>query len=93
MYRSVITPSAERAIKKLPRAVREEIFRASAALESNPYSAEQLSGPLSFLRSLHVKVKNVAYRVAYEVDEEKQLIIVHLAHSRENFYEKLRRLF
>ena len=93
MYQRVITPSAKRSLKKLPRQVREDLIAATTVLEQNPYAGAKLSGPLYFLYSFHFKSHNVQYRVAYTIETEKQLIVVHYAGVRENFYEKLRRLF
>lgn len=93
MYRRVITPSAKRSLKKLPRPVREALINATAILETNPYAGEKLSGSLYFLYSFHFKLNNTEYRVAYTIYDVKKIIVVHFAHTRENFYEKLRRLF
>ena len=93
MYQIVITPSAKRSLKKLPIYIRQEIIQATKVLETNPYAGEKLAGVLSFLYSLHFKTHNVGYRAAYTIDQGKKLIIIHFAHSRENFYQKLRRLF
>lgn len=93
MYRRVVTPSAKRSLKKLPRRVREDILGASSVLETDPFAGERLSGSLHFLYSLHFKSNNVQYRLAYGIDHEQKLIIFHFAHTRENFYEKLKRLF
>lgn len=93
MYTRVITPSAKRSLKKLPHPVREDLMEATKILEQNPYAGEKLSGDLHFLNSFHFKSRNVDYRVAYTINHEKKLITMHFAHTRENFYEKLRRLF
>ena len=93
MHKRVITPSAKRSLKKLPLALRKELVEATLILESNPYAGEQLSGVLHFLYSFHFKHNNVHYRVAYTIDHDQKLIIIHFAHTRENFYDKLRRLF
>ena len=93
MYQRVITPSAKRALKKLPRPIRENLIRATDILDIDPFAGEKLSGALSFLYSFHFKTQNVEYRLAYTVDRENKLVIIHFAHTRENFYEKLRRLF
>lgn len=92
-HQLVVTPSAKRAFKKLPRGTREELLDATAVLETDPHAGERLSGPLHFLYSFHFKYLNVEYRVAYTIDDTKKQIVVHFAHTRENFYEKLRRLF
>lgn len=93
MYELVITPSAKRSLKKFPRRVREDLIEAVTLLETNPYVGEKLSGDLHFLYSFHFKSRNVGYRVAYTINHEKKFVTIHFAHTRENFYEKLRRLF
>lgn len=93
MHQIVITPSAKRAAKKLPKNIREEIINRSQALKENPYLGEKLSSSLHFLYCFHIKFKNVEYRVAYTVDASRKLVIVHLVGPRENFYEKLKRIF
>ncbi len=47
----------------------------------------------SFLYSLHFRSEGVNYRIAYVIDGQKNFIIVHMAGTRENFYDRLRRLF
>ncbi len=93
MYKRFVTPSGKRSLKKLPRDIREALVRETELLEKNPYAGERLSGPLHFLYSFHFKVNNTAYRAAYTINNEKKLIVIHFAHTRENFYEKLRRIF
>ena len=93
MYERVVTSSAKRSLKKLPRRVREDLIEATAILEANPLAGEKLSGALHFLYSFHFKSQNVSYRLAYTIDHDKKYITIHFAHTRENFYEKLRRLF
>lgn len=93
MYERVVTPSGKRSLKKLPHKIREDLLVATFILEINPYAGEKLSGALHFLYSFHFKSENVEYRVAYTIDTKKEVIIIHFAHTRENFYEKLWRLF
>lgn len=93
MYQLVITPSAKRSLKKLPTKVRLDLLKASQILESKPFTGEKLTGPLAFLYSFHFRSRGVDYRLAYTIDSDDQKVIVHLAHTRENFYQKLRRLF
>lgn len=92
MFQIFITPSAKKAAKKLPKTVREEIFKQSQKLKENPYLGEKLSGSLHFLYSFHLKFKGTEYRLAYTIDKSQKLIVVHLIGPRENFYEKLKRL-
>lgn len=93
MYQREVTPSGKRSLKKLPLKVREDLITATKILETNPYAGEKLSGALYFLYSFHFKSVNTEYRVAYTIDNEKKLVTIHFANTRENFYEKLRRLF
>jgi mRNA-degrading endonuclease RelE of RelBE toxin-antitoxin system len=72
MYKRVITPSAKRSIKKLPRQVREELLKETKGLEDNSFAGEKLSGQLHFLHSLHFKLQNVEYRVAYTVNPDRK---------------------
>ncbi len=73
--------------------MRETLIKESKILEIDPVAGEKLSGSLNFLYSFHFKYKNVDYRCAYTVQEEKKLIEIHFADVRENFYQKLRRIF
>lgn len=93
MYRRFISNSAKRSIKKLPLTVREALFEETKILERDPYIGGKLSGSLSFLHSFHFSIKGVTYRAAYTVDEERKEITFHLAGIRDNFYEKVKRLF
>lgn len=68
MYQIVITPSAKRSAKKLPKSVRKEIIAQSLKLKEKPYLGEKLSGSLHFLYSFHIKFKGTEYRLAYTID-------------------------
>ena len=93
MYRRVITPSAKKSLKRLPHDAQQKLLQATEVLTANPYTGEKLHGSLSFLFSFHFKFQNVQYRVAYTIEETQKLVIIHLVGSRENFYDRLRRLF
>ena len=92
-YRVYITPSARKEAKKLPKPVREAVVEASCSLERDPFAGERLTGSLHMLYSFHFTIGQSQYRLAYSLDHPHQLVIVHLIHTRENFYEKLKRLF
>jgi len=92
MFEIVITRTAKKSVKKLSRAVKEEIVQQSQKLKENPYIGEKLSGSLHFLYSFHLTAEGIHYRLAYTVDVEKQQIVVHLIGPREGFYQRLRRL-
>ena len=92
MFQIVITPSAKKSAKKLPKVVRKNIIEQSQKLKQNPYLGEKLSSSLSFLHSFHLKIKNINYRLAYTIDKSQKLIIIHLIGPREGFYQRLKRL-
>lgn len=91
-YQLVTVPTARQALKKLPKLVRKHIVKSAQILVKSPRHGEQLEGQLKFLRSFHTVYRHTHYRIAYEIDDIKQELIIRLAASRENFYKKLRRL-
>jgi mRNA-degrading endonuclease RelE of RelBE toxin-antitoxin system len=93
MYQILVTPSARKEAKKLPKNARIAAVEAARSLQTNPYLGEKLSGSLHFLYSLHFKAGGKQYRLAYSIDEKHSLIIVHLIQIRGGFYDKLRRIF
>ena len=93
MHQILITPAAKKATKKLPKQARIAAFEASNKLKFNPHLGEKLSGSLYFLYSLHFKVSGKDYRLAYTINDKSKIIIVHLIQIRENFYQRLKRLF
>jgi len=92
-YKVYITPSARRDTKRFPKDVKEAIIEASAVLERDPFAGERLTGSLHMLYSLHFTAGQSQYRIAYSLNHPRRLVIVHLIQSRENFYEKLKRIF
>ncbi len=92
-YRVYITPSARKEVKRFSNRVKDAILEASEVLEREPFAGERLTGSLHMLYSYHFAVGESQYRIAYSLDHPHHLVIVHLVHSRENFYEKLKRIF
>ncbi len=92
-YRIYITPSARKEAKKLPKHARQAALSASRILEKDPFAGERLSGSFHMLYSFHFSSGQSQYRIAYTIDHPHALVIVHLIQTRENFYEKLKRLF
>ena len=93
MYQILITPSAKKEARKLPKDVRVASAESTQKLKFNPYLGEKLSGSLHFLYSYHFKVGGKDYRLAYTINNKNKIIVVHLIQIRENFYLKLKRLF
>ncbi len=92
-YRVYITPSARKEVKRFSAEVKHAVLEASKVLERQPLAGERLTGSLHMLYSFHFSARESQYRIAYTLDHPHQLVIVHLIQSRENFYDKLKRLF
>lgn len=93
MFRRVITSSAKKTLTRLSKQAQQAILKETELLIEQPFAGERLHGTLSFLYSFHFKFDNVQYRVAYTVERDNELIIIHLVGPRENFYDRLLRLF
>ena len=93
MYSLFTTPYARRKIRKFNRALKSFILKETKVLEKNPWAGQRLTGQFSFLCSLHLKFQGVQYRVIYQVLEKEEQVIIHLIGSRENLYDRLKRLF
>lgn len=92
-WRVFITPAADRAVKILPQKVQDFVLKNfSVQAKENPFIGEQLSGPLSWLRSFHFSIGGKPYRIAYELKQKEQKVVIHYADYRGGFYERLRRL-
>ena len=91
-YELLISRQTEKAFRKFPAHIRESLIAETMKLAEQPYLGEPLKGRFRLLRSLHINIQRVQYRVVYEVIEAKKHIHVHAVGNRENFYKKLERL-
>jgi mRNA-degrading endonuclease RelE of RelBE toxin-antitoxin system len=91
-YRLVTVPASRKALKKLPRTVRENLIQALQILCENPVAGESLQGEYGFLWSFHYRYQTIEYRVVYEVLERQQEIVIRHAATRENFYKQLKEM-
>lgn len=88
-YEIEYTNSALKQTKRLDPRVYERIFRTIEALRHDPHpaSSKKLSGYEDVWR-----IRVGSYRVAYEIYENKLLILVLAVGNRDLFYEKLRQI-
>lgn len=86
-YHLELSPAATRDLKKLPKAIQEEVVRVHLpAIAGNPYeTGRPLLGALRKERSFHFG-RNPEYRIIYLLDEN--LITVTLIGTREGLYKK-----
>lgn len=89
-YQVIMAPAAHRLFKGFDPHLRERVKKEVKRLAEAPYDHEELKGPLKGLHSYKFSFKGTPYRIAYRVNEEKQLIEVVLVQSRQNFYERLK---
>ncbi|KAF0162001.1 MAG: hypothetical protein FD157_4014 [Rhodocyclaceae bacterium] len=79
-YSVSIKQSAAKAIDKLPREDRLRIITAIDQLKINPIAGSVLKGEFSGLRRIRIG----SYRVVYEVQEQKLVVlVVRIGHRRE----------
>lgn len=93
MYQVFVTKQVAKESRKRGVKFKKKIATILNQLAGDPKPAntEILSGTLSFIYSYHFNFDGVAYRLAYQMDEEKKIIVALMVGPRENFYEKLRR--
>ena len=94
MYVVNYAKAAERYFKKIKNKQLLSAFKdAIDKLSVNPYIGSQKTGDLRGIYGYDVKYAGTNYEVAYRVYEDnKKLVVVILAGTRENFYESLKRL-
>jgi mRNA interferase RelE/StbE len=82
-YELFFWPAAKRALRKLPREIRQKIGPVLESLRQTPRpsGAEKLSG---HARRWRVRVGD--YRVVYEIDDDKLWVIVVAAGHRGSIY-------
>ena len=81
-YSIQIKKSALKELQKLPEPDRPRLIAAIDQLAEHPHAGKLLKGDLSGLRRLRVGT----YRIIYEVDDGKVLILVLRVAHRKNIY-------
>lgn len=89
VYTLQIDNTAYKVFRKLPNEVQEKMLEEAEVLKTNPLVGEPLKGKYKYLRSLHFSFKGSAYRVIYQVLSQTSTVIVRLATTRENIYQRL----
>lgn len=78
-----IPNSVKKDIKKIPLPWQFRVMQAINVLENDPYYGEKLSGELDGKR----KIRIWPYRVIYQIDSKKKIIIVVEADHRQGVYK------
>ncbi|MEW5721150.1 MAG: type II toxin-antitoxin system mRNA interferase toxin, RelE/StbE family [Chloroflexota bacterium] len=92
MYELIIPNAVGKDVKRLDapiqQALRETHF---PRLKENPHRAEILHGSLKGVWSYHFRFGRAQYRIAYEILEDKQVVLLVMIGKRGDFYEALLR--
>ena len=93
MYEVLFLPQAEKYFRKIKEnALKKAFHEALQAISKDPYAGNEKKGDLAGIFGWDVYYARTNYEIAYRIYEEnKQLVIVVLAGTRENFYEQLKR--
>ena len=92
-YDIYMAPSALKIYNKFPESLKDKIKKEASIIAIDPYSCKELSEPLKGIRSRHFSFSKTKYRIAYRINESSRRIEIVLVRSRENFYERLSRIF
>ena len=93
MYKAIIAQYAVRLLKKFVPRIKNLIIAEFGNIAKNPYSAAQLTGKNSFLRSWHVYIEGVPYRILFQIDESAKTVIIRLFGKRDDIYKIIDKLF
>lgn len=92
MYQIRFMPRAEKYIKKLKeKNLKEKIKNAIYEIQRNPYIGEMKKGDLSDIYGFDVFYHKTNYEISYQIYSEKEVIIIILIGTRENFYQELKK--
>ena len=91
-YEIFLAPRARKQYERLDKHIRDEIESRLWELEDKPYEkGSPLKGLKIELRYLKISHAGVQYRAIYDIENNKEEVLVIFLGSRENFYKELRR--
>ncbi len=93
MYQAIIAQYAVRLLKGLTPRIRTAIFIEFERIATNPYSAHNLTGKLSSLRSWHTHLDGVPYRIIFQIEESTKQVVIRVFGKRDLIYKLVDRLF
>ena len=93
MYEIRFSSAAEKYFKKLKEKKLKDAYQnAIRKIRQDPYIGQKKQSDLNGIYGYDVSYMGINYEIAYSICEEnRQLIVVLLAGTRENFYEELKR--
>lgn len=91
MYEVIISTTAKKDIKTLPRQVQKEFAKHLDILALKPDAGERLKGILRDYWKYAFSIRSTSYRIVYQVSKKKTIVLVVMVGSRENFYDRLKK--
>jgi mRNA-degrading endonuclease RelE of RelBE toxin-antitoxin system len=91
-YTLLIPSSVKRDVKRLDKSVQRSLRDVHfPCLKADPRVGERLKGDLGGLHAYHFAQQGKQYRIAYQVNEAEQAVVLVMVGTRGEFYEALRR--
>lgn len=91
VYEIRILPKANKYIKKLKEKILlKKLKEAILEIQKNPYIGEMKKGDLAGIYGFDVFYNNTNYEISYKIYPNKNIIVVILIGTRENFYQELK---
>ena len=84
MYEIIVQYPAERFIKELKAGEQKRLLNAIEQLAEKPFLGKELVGRLAGLRSMHVGV----YRIVYKIEHAQLIVLILRAGYRGNIYSQ-----
>jgi len=86
MFKIELKPKAQKFIKSQPKNIQKQLIKRIESLSANPYPSN--------CKMLHSKeklfrIRSGSYRIIYQVQHEKLLIIIALIGHRGSIYDKI----
>lgn len=91
VYQIRFLPKAEKYIKKLKEKNLKEKFKlAILQIQKNPYIGKAKKGDLTNIYGFDVFYNKTNYEIAYQIYQDKNVVVIILLGTRENFYNTLK---
>lgn len=81
MAKVILTPQAQRDLKKIPKKDKLKIRQKLFSLEDNPYGGKKLGGKLKGFYSLKIW----PFRAIYLIKKNKEVWITHIQHRQKAY--------
>ncbi|MGD9678461.1 MAG: type II toxin-antitoxin system RelE/ParE family toxin [Vulcanibacillus sp.] len=93
MFEIRFTGASEKYLKKIKENDLKKAFQiALNEISCDPYIGELKTGDLAGMYCYDISYHKTKYELAYKIyEEDRQLVVIILAGTRENFYEELKR--